>query len=43
MPLKGYDNNYLHPFNFLKVLAKDINFESKVGHCTAANENLNVQ
>jgi hypothetical protein len=25
-----------------KVLAKDNNFVLKVGHCTAANENLNV-
>jgi hypothetical protein len=25
------------------VLAKDMNFEPKVGHCTAVNENLNVQ
>jgi hypothetical protein len=25
------------------VLAKDMNFEPKIGHCTAVNEKLNVQ
>jgi hypothetical protein len=38
---KSGDN--LTPCNFHGVLAKDMNFEPKVGHCTAVNENLNVQ
>jgi hypothetical protein len=33
----------LPPCNFHGVLAKDMNFESKIGHCKAVNENLNVQ
>jgi hypothetical protein len=33
----------LPPCNFLGVVAKDTNFEPKVGHCTAVNEHLNVQ
>jgi hypothetical protein len=33
----------LIPCNFQGVLAKDINFEPKVGHCTAVNKNLNAR
>jgi hypothetical protein len=29
--------------NFHGVLAKDMKFEPKVGHCKVVNENLNVQ
>jgi hypothetical protein len=32
----------LSPYNFYRVLAKDMNFEPKVGHCMAVNENQNV-
>jgi hypothetical protein len=31
------------PCNFHGVLAKDMNFEPKVGHYTAVNEKLNVR
>jgi hypothetical protein len=38
---KSDDN--LPPCNFNRILANDMNFEPKVGHCTAVNENLNIQ
>jgi hypothetical protein len=33
---------HLSPCNFHRVLAKDMNFEPNVGHCTTVNENVNV-
>jgi hypothetical protein len=42
MSLKAQSDN-LPPCNFHGVLAQDIDFDPKVGHCTEVNENLNVQ
>jgi hypothetical protein len=33
----------IFPCNFHGVLAKDMNFEPNVGHCTAVNEYLIIQ
>jgi hypothetical protein len=40
---EAQSGDYLPPCNFRGVFAKNKNFEPKVGHCTTANETLNIQ
>jgi hypothetical protein len=41
--LEAQRSDNLPPCNFHEEFAKGTNFEPKGGHCTAANENLNLK